>query len=201
MLLNRGLEGTRTPAQMVEAQVHDDPVQPRGQAGATIKPTQISIHLYKGLLRHVARILRIPGHPISQIVHLPLAPPDQFIERRPIALQESIDQFEIRLAQGLCLSPRAILRPTGPARQRCFCRARRLNLSIRAAVPLERLMTRPYFFRRWCLVRFSSFLCLCLLIFCRRFLTTLPTHIPPFCPYACSVNPLSEVAEAVFVSR
>jgi len=44
-----------------------------------------------GLLRHVPHILRIPGHPISQIVYLPLAPLDQFIERRPIALQESIE--------------------------------------------------------------------------------------------------------------
>ncbi len=36
------------------------------------------------------------------------------------------------------------------------------------------------YFRRWCRIRLRSFLYLCLRIFLRRFLTTLPIHLPPF---------------------
>src|SRR6266404_6909870 len=77
---------TRLPsAQMIQANIGDDAVQPRVEAALEAEAMQVAINLQERFLVNVARVLRTLHQIQRQSQHVPVIPAHQFLERSAVS--------------------------------------------------------------------------------------------------------------------
>ncbi len=73
-----------TPAQMIQANICNDAVQPGVEAALEAEAMQVAINLQESLLINVARVLGTLHQIQRQPQHVPVIPAHQFLERSTV---------------------------------------------------------------------------------------------------------------------
>src|SRR5207237_5734122 len=81
----------------VVAGVHGDAVQPRGEGGISAEPREVAVAGQERVLRGVAGVVRVPQHPVGQVVHAAFVALHQMGEGLLLALLEASDELRVRL--------------------------------------------------------------------------------------------------------
>ena len=79
--VNGAQPGRRLPAPVVDARVHDDPVQPRRQLRVVAEPVERAVDLDEDVLRDVLGIVVVAGELVGQPIHHRAMPLDERMKR------------------------------------------------------------------------------------------------------------------------
>src|ERR1043165_6877044 len=82
-------------AEVVDGEVHDDPVQPGEEAGVAFKLVQVLVSLDESVLDHVQGVVLVTDHTKRQRVGAPVVPLEQRLERVAIAALRSDNQLAV----------------------------------------------------------------------------------------------------------
>ena len=81
---------------LVQADVHADPVQPRPERGLALELAEAAVGANEDVLREIARVLVVPDEAVTQLIDVTLVPRDQRVERLPLPRKAGFDQLGIR---------------------------------------------------------------------------------------------------------
>ena len=87
----------RLPPLVVDAGVHDDPVQPRSQLRVVAKAVERSIDLDEHVLRNVLGIVMVAGELIRESIHQRAMPLDERMERSAVTGRRA--GYEVRIGR------------------------------------------------------------------------------------------------------